>query len=121
MCRHDAGEVWIQPQKSLFGRRVFEKSGGLGAALEKPEWANKEINWIPKEGGPITFDRMANELQNPAAEEQRERPTPIKEEQWPRDRDHRNAEHVTKLVQRMAMLLFIIFDKGIHELVNRES
>ena len=56
---------------------------------------------------------MANKLQNPTADEQYQRPTPAKEKERPGDRDHRNADHVTELIQRVLMLRFVIVDERI--------
>ena len=51
---------------------------------------------------------MPDELQQPADEEQGERPAPSEKEERPRDRDHGNADDVTELVQRVPMLRFVV-------------
>jgi hypothetical protein len=102
-------------RKSLFGCGRFEKSGGFSGAANQPPWANKKVNRILKECRLISLDRMPNELQNPPTDEERERDPPIEKEKRPRNRNHRNAQRMTKFVQRVLMLGFVVFDEGIHE------
>ena len=65
---------------------------------------------------------MANELKHPANDEQSQRPSPFEEEQRPRDRNHRDADDMTELVQRMLVLGFVIVDEGIgHDSFNLTS
>ena len=54
---------------------------------------------------------MAHELKHPANGEQRQRPSPPEEEQRPRDRNHRDADCMTELVQRVLMLGFVVVDQ----------
>jgi hypothetical protein len=102
-------------RKSLFGCGRFEKSRRFSDAANQPPGADQKINWILKECRLISFDGMPDELQHPAADEKRERDPPVEKEQWPRNRNHRNAKRMTEFVQRVPVLGFVIFDKGFHE------
>ena len=69
------------------------------------------MEWIGEKGRLITFDGVAHKLKHPADGEQRQRPSPPEEEQRPRYRDHRDADCMTELIQRVAMLRFVSFDE----------
>ena len=108
-------------RKSLFGYRRFEKSDSFKGSANQPPRADQEVNRILKESGLISLNRMTYELQNPAADEKRQRNAPIEKEKRPRNRNHRNAKSVTQFVQWVLMLGFVVFDERIHELVNSKS
>jgi hypothetical protein len=102
-------------RKSLFGSGRFEKSRRFSDAANQPPRADQKVDWILKECGLISFDCMPNELQNPAADEECQRDPPIEKEEQPRNSNHRDAKRMTKLIHRVPMLGFVIFDKGVHE------
>ena len=61
----------------------------------------------------ITLDRMPHKLQRPAGDLQRQRPTPVEEKQRQRDSNQRNADAMRESIQRMPVLRFVVFDKGV--------
>jgi hypothetical protein len=105
-------------RQSLFGCGSFEKSDGLSGAANEPPGTNQEINRILEKCGLVPFNCVTDELQRPAADEKRERDAPIEKEEWPRNRNHRNAKRMTELIQRVLMFGFVVSDE-IHE--NRKS
>ena len=86
--------------------RLTEADNGSGSPQE-PEWSNQEINGAFEERRLITFDRMTDELKDPADDEQRQSPAPTEEDKRQRDDDHRNADAVRQPVQRVLMLGFV--------------
>jgi hypothetical protein len=71
------------------------------------------MNRVLKESGPVSLDGVTNELKNPTTDEKYESPSPFEEEQGPRNRDHGNPERVAKLIQRVLMLRFVVFNQQI--------
>lgn len=54
---------------------------------------------------------MANELKSPANDKHEQRPAPVEKEQRQRNYNHRYADAVRQLIERMLMLSFVIFDE----------
>lgn len=54
---------------------------------------------------------MANKLKNPSEDEKRQCPAPTEKEKRQRNDDHRNADGVAQLINRMPVLRPIIFDE----------
>ena len=89
----------------------MQKANCFRGAPNQPPRTDEEVDRILKEGGPISFDGVTDKLKDPANHKQRERPAPIEKEQQPRDRDHRNPDHMAESVHRMLMLGFV----GVYE------
>ena len=89
----------------------MQKANRFRGATNQPPRTDEEVDRILKEGGPISFNGVTDKLKEPTDHKQRERPAPLKKEQRPRNRDHRNPDRVTKPVQRMPMLGFIGIDE----------
>ena len=107
---YDEESIWL-PGQALFCRGRLKKANGLGQTPNQPPGPNQKVDRILKKGRLISFNRMPNELKDPAADEQRQRPAPVEKEEEPRNCNHRNADEVTQFVQRMLMLGFVIFDE----------
>ena len=69
------------------------------------------MNWIAEECGLIALDRMTDELNYQADDEQRQSPRPTEEEKRKRHDDHRDANRMRQPVQRMPMPGFVIVDE----------
>ncbi len=54
---------------------------------------------------------MADKLKHPTDYEKPERPTPVEKEEWQRNDNHRDADAVRQLVERMLVLGFVVFDE----------
>ncbi len=90
--------------------RSVEADDRRGAAHE-PEWSNKEIDRVFEKGRLISFDRVSHELQNPADDEHPQRPPPVEKEEWQRYDDHRYADTMSKTVQRVLVLGFVVSEE----------
>lgn len=101
-------------EKSLFGCGRFEKANCFTGPPNQPPGANQKVNGVLKKSGLIAFNGMTDKLQNPAADEKRQRDSPMEKEKWPRNGNHRDAKRVTKLVQRVLMFSFVVVDERIH-------
>ena len=97
--------------KSLFRSRRFEKAEDRCRTTNQPQRTDKKIDRIAKERRLIAFDGVSDELKNPADDEQRQGRAPIEEKQRQRHDNHRNAERVAKLIQRMPMFGFVVLDE----------
>lgn len=82
-----------------------------GSTNQAPR-TNEQINRIAKESRLVTFDQMTSKLKEPANNKKHESPTPVEEEPWQTDYDHRNADRVTESVQPMLMFGFVILNQG---------
>ncbi len=89
----------------------MQKANRFRGATNQPPRTDEEVDRILKEGGPISFNGVTDKLKEPTDHKQRERPAPPKKEQRPRDRDHRNPNHVAERVHRILMLGFV----GVYE------
>ena len=81
-----------------------------------PAGAYEEEAWVFEEFRGFAFDGVADELERPADDEERDRrgpeamPEDGREEQRQRQDDERNSESVAEPVQRMLMALCVFAD-----------
>src|SRR5260370_2640633 len=84
---------------------------GFGDAANPRTRSDKERDRIAEKRRLIAFNRVPDKLKYPTNDEQEQRPTPFEEKQWPRDGNHRNADGMAELVQRVPMAGLVVVDE----------
>src|SRR5215207_1840885 len=88
--------------------RFLNYADGGERALEEPDGADDEVHGVAEEGGAVALDGVPDELEDPAQYEEPERPAPVPEEERQAHDNHRNADGVRELVQRVLVLRLIV-------------
>ena len=112
--------VNLSPLLRLLGCRRFREAERVSDAARDPRGADQQVHRILEECRLITLNQVAYELENPADDEQRERPPPVKEEDREAQDNHRDADAVRQPVQRMLMLLLVTLHERCRHKVSFE-
>jgi hypothetical protein len=77
--------------------------------LRDPQWAHQEVNQSLKKGGFIALNSMAEEIHDPAADEQRSPEPPVHHHQEDdAGDDDGNPDRVEKLIPRVCVLVIVL-------------
>src|SRR5947209_279692 len=83
-----------RPRRTLVERllRVSEDADGCESAAHEPDGADDQVERVAEEGGAVALNPVADELEDPAHDEERQRPAPVPEEERQADDDQRDAD-----------------------------
>ena len=76
--------------------------------MQDPKRSHQKVGGIPEKGRLISLYRVSHKLQDPAGDEQQERPAPVEKEQRQRDDNYRYPDAVREPVQRVLMPRFVV-------------
>src|SRR5215204_3660892 len=92
-------------------------------AAQEPERADDEVDGVTEEGRAVALDGVPDELEDPPHDEQPQRPAPVPEEERQAQDNHRDADGMRQLVQRVLVLRLVVFDErtrhGTHSVRGR--